>query len=103
MTRVFGVTANYTLIAIPLFVFMGVMLEKSRLADDLFDRGYEFDFFQAVWLLERMDAKRRPVGYDGSPGGESVRVAIRPATRPRVSTRPRSGCSAQRRSSGRRR
>ena len=28
--RIFGVTANYTLIAIPLFVFMGVMLEKSR-------------------------------------------------------------------------
>jgi tripartite ATP-independent transporter DctM subunit len=35
--RIFGVTANYTLIAIPLFVFMGVMLEKSRLADDLMD------------------------------------------------------------------
>ncbi len=30
-------TANYTLIAIPLFVFMGVMLEKSRIADDLMD------------------------------------------------------------------
>ncbi len=35
--RIFGVTANYTLIAIPLFVFMGVMLEKSRIADDLMD------------------------------------------------------------------
>lgn len=35
--RIFGVTANYTLIAIPLFVFMGVMLEKSKLADDLMD------------------------------------------------------------------
>lgn len=35
--RIFGVTANYTLIAIPLFVFMGVMLEKSRLADELMD------------------------------------------------------------------
>ena len=35
--RIFGVTANYTLIAIPLFVFMGVMLEKSRLAEDLMD------------------------------------------------------------------
>ena len=30
-------TANYTLIAIPLFVFMGVMLEKSKIADDLMD------------------------------------------------------------------
>jgi tripartite ATP-independent transporter DctM subunit len=35
--RIYGVTANYTLIAIQLFVFMGVMLEKSRLADDLMD------------------------------------------------------------------
>ena len=35
--RIFGVISNYTLIAIPLFVFMGVMLEKSRLADELMD------------------------------------------------------------------
>jgi tripartite ATP-independent transporter DctM subunit len=35
--RIFGVTSNYTLIAIPLFVFMGVMLEKSRIADELMD------------------------------------------------------------------
>ena len=35
--RVFGVVANYQWLAIPLFVFMGVMLEKSRLADDLLD------------------------------------------------------------------
>ena len=35
--RIYGVTANYTLIAIPLFVFMGVMLEKSKLADELMD------------------------------------------------------------------
>ncbi len=35
--RIYGVTANYTLIAIPLFVFMGVMLEKSRMADELME------------------------------------------------------------------
>jgi tripartite ATP-independent transporter DctM subunit len=35
--RIFGVVTNQTLIAIPLFVFMGVMLEKSRLAEDLMD------------------------------------------------------------------
>ncbi|MFN4163518.1 MAG: TRAP transporter large permease subunit [Ferrovibrio sp.] len=35
--RIFGVTANYTLIAIPLFVFMGMMLEKSRIADELME------------------------------------------------------------------
>jgi tripartite ATP-independent transporter DctM subunit len=35
--RIFGVVTNYTLLAIPLFVFMGVMLEKSRMAEDLMD------------------------------------------------------------------
>jgi tripartite ATP-independent transporter DctM subunit len=35
--RVFGVVANDVLIAIPLFVFMGVMLERSRIAEDLLE------------------------------------------------------------------
>ncbi|MCL4798796.1 MAG: TRAP transporter large permease subunit [Burkholderiales bacterium] len=35
--RIFGVVANYQWLAIPLFVFMGVMLERSRLAEDLLD------------------------------------------------------------------
>jgi tripartite ATP-independent transporter DctM subunit len=35
--RIFGSVTNYTLLAIPLFVFMGVMLEKSRLAEDLME------------------------------------------------------------------
>jgi tripartite ATP-independent transporter DctM subunit len=35
--RIFGAVTNYTLIAIPLFVFMGVMLEKSRMAEDLME------------------------------------------------------------------
>ncbi|EKE69420.1 TRAP transporter large permease [Oceanibaculum indicum] len=35
--RIFGVVSNYTLLAIPLFVFMGVMLEKSKLAEELLD------------------------------------------------------------------
>ncbi len=33
----YGIVAGYQWMAIPLFVFMGVMLEKSRLADDLLD------------------------------------------------------------------
>ena len=36
-SRIFGVVTNYTLIAMPLFVFMGVMLEKSKLAEELMD------------------------------------------------------------------
>jgi tripartite ATP-independent transporter DctM subunit len=35
--RIYGVVSNYQWLAIPLFVFMGVMLEKSRLAEDLLD------------------------------------------------------------------
>jgi tripartite ATP-independent transporter DctM subunit len=33
--RVFGIMSNYTLLAVPFFVFMGTMLERSRLAEDL--------------------------------------------------------------------
>lgn len=36
-SRIFGVVTNYTLIAMPLFVFMGMMLEKSKLAEDLME------------------------------------------------------------------
>jgi tripartite ATP-independent transporter DctM subunit len=34
-SRVFGIMSNQTLIAVPVFVFMGVMLERSKLADQL--------------------------------------------------------------------
>ena len=35
--RLFGIMTNETLIAVPLFVFMGVMLERSRVAEKLLD------------------------------------------------------------------
>lgn len=35
--RIWGVMTNVTLIAVPLFVFMGVMLERSGLAEELLD------------------------------------------------------------------
>ena len=34
-SRIFGIMSNETLIAVPVFVFMGVMLERSKLADQL--------------------------------------------------------------------
>ena len=34
-SRYFGVMTNYVLVAVPLFVFMGVMLERSRIAEQL--------------------------------------------------------------------
>ncbi len=35
--RVFGIMGNTTLVAVPLFVFMGVTLERARIAEDLLD------------------------------------------------------------------
>ena len=35
--RIFGLMENYTLMAIPLFVFIGVMLERSKIAEELLD------------------------------------------------------------------
>ena len=34
-SRIFGIMTNLTFVAIPLFVFMGVVLERSRIAEDL--------------------------------------------------------------------
>ena len=36
--RIYGVMTNDVLLAIPLFIFMGVMLEQSRIAEDLLER-----------------------------------------------------------------
>ncbi len=36
-SRLFGIMTNQTLIAVPLFVFMGVMLEKSKVAESLLE------------------------------------------------------------------
>ena len=35
--RTFGTMSNYTLLAVPFFIFMGTILEKSRLAEDLLE------------------------------------------------------------------
>jgi len=45
-SRIYGIITNETLIAVPVFVFMGVVLQKSRLADDLLLAGAD--------LLRRM-------------------------------------------------
>ena len=36
-SRVFGIMVNDTLIAVPLFVFMGITLERARIAEDLLE------------------------------------------------------------------
>ncbi|MFK8067946.1 MAG: TRAP transporter large permease subunit [Gammaproteobacteria bacterium] len=35
--RIWGVMKNFTLLAVPLFIFMGIVLEKSGLAEDLLE------------------------------------------------------------------
>ncbi|MGH8687797.1 MAG: TRAP transporter large permease [Burkholderiales bacterium] len=35
--QIYGMATNYTLLAVPLFVFMGVLLEKSRIAEEMLD------------------------------------------------------------------
>jgi len=55
-SRIYGIMANYTLVAVPLFVFMGTLLEKSRLAEE---------------LLENMSRACR-----GLPGGLGLSVII---------------------------
>jgi len=54
--RIFGIMTNGTLIAVPLFVFMGVMLERSKLADQ---------------LLRSLAAMMR-----GAPGGLGIAVVL---------------------------
>lgn len=38
--RIYGIMTNYIIIAVPLFVFMGVMLERSGIAERLYDALY---------------------------------------------------------------
>ena len=54
--RIYGIMTNETLIAVPLFIFMGVMLERSKLADQL---------LQALAQMMR-----------GTPGGLGIAVVI---------------------------
>jgi len=54
--RIYGIMTNETLIAVPIFVFMGVMLERSKLADQL---------LQSLAHLMR-----------GTPGGLGIAVVV---------------------------
>ncbi|MGD2070398.1 MAG: TRAP transporter large permease subunit [Gemmatimonadota bacterium] len=50
--RTFGTMSNYTLLAVPFFIFMGTVLEKSRLAEDLLETiGVLFGHFRAGLAL----------------------------------------------------
>lgn len=46
---------------------------ESPLARDLFECGFRYDMFQAVWNFQRMFHERKRVGRDGPPSAEVVR------------------------------
>ncbi len=50
---------------------------RYALARRLFEESYEFDFFQAVRLLQRMEPGRARVGRGGPPQAEAVRFRAR--------------------------
>jgi tripartite ATP-independent transporter DctM subunit len=60
--RIYGIMTNETLIAVPVFVFMGVMLERSKLADQLLQslaqlmRGFPGGLGMAVVIVGAMMA-----------------------------------------------
>ena len=48
--RVFGIMANDTLLAVPFFTFMGLILERSGMAEDLLDTvGQVFGPVRGDW------------------------------------------------------
>lgn len=51
----------------------------KSLLEELFERPYEFEFYQAVQLLERIDSGRVAVGLQGPPEREVVRFRSLPS------------------------
>ena len=56
--RLYGIMTNVTLIAVPLFVFMGVVLEKSRIAEDLAPPAMKRWHIRIVIERDRFDVSR---------------------------------------------
>ncbi|MEP6923199.1 MAG: type VI secretion system baseplate subunit TssG [Pyrinomonadaceae bacterium] len=56
-------------------------MNEKPLNQEFFDAPYEFRFFQAVRLLERMYPERSSVGRDNLPGTEVVRFRSLPTLR----------------------
>ena len=52
-------------------------MHRHSLARRLFEESYDFDFFQAVRLLQRMEPGRVRVGRGGPPQAEAVRFRAR--------------------------
>ena len=75
----------------------GTAESAPALLERLLGKGWQFDFFQAVWLLERCCAKGTVVGGRGPVADEAIRfrpevsVGFPPTDVRRISTRPGAG------------
>ena len=64
--RIFGVMTNEVLLAIPLFIFMGVMLERSRIAEELLETmGRLFGTLRGGLGISVVDRRRAAGGRQG--------------------------------------
>ncbi|HTZ58676.1 MAG TPA: type VI secretion system baseplate subunit TssG [Acidobacteriaceae bacterium] len=53
-------------------------LKNTPLGEELAEHAYEFEFFQAVTLLQRLSAGLRPVGRFSNPTEEAVHFRVNP-------------------------
>lgn len=54
-------------------------MHAKSLIEELYERPYEFDFFQAVQILERGDSTRIAIGGQGPPDREALRLVALPS------------------------
>ena len=76
-SRVFGMIANAALLAIPLFIFMGVTLERSRIAEDLLEPMARL-FGTLAGRARHFARARRPVAGrgEGRPRRHAVTIGL---------------------------
>ena len=76
--RLYGIMTNETLIAVPLFVFMGVMLERAKIAEQLLD----------AILLQARTAKVREIFLEVRPSNLTALALYRKKGFHKVARRP---------------
>ena len=69
--RIFGTVNNTSLIAVPLFILMGTILEKSRVAEELLDsmarlkEWYQSKEYAPLIALRKAGAKTNVIAIEG--------------------------------------
>ena len=82
--RIFGIMANQTLLAIPFFTFMGIVLERSGMAEDLLDTIGQFMVVRrGQGILEEQEGRIKAACET-----LEIQVAARTDELKRINTRP---------------